>query len=279
MDLISILIALALDYTNLRHLTRRLLSIFVDSLCGEGGVTRLIATIFSVLLGHALLRSLSPILGGIFSTVVLLGCLGVGELVAGVGEYLERRRHSDEEGARQVASALIGRDIYSSGARLTREVLAGVLVEGHTRGGRVLFWYLFLGPAGALLAAISRSLARPACEARGYTSPLAETIYWGFDWLPARLSALSYGLSGSFTHALGCWRARAWGWNDPNSAVLVASGTGALLLEIETSDDPLAQKTLEEQDDVIDSTLALVMRALAMWVTAVALITLGGWLK
>ncbi|CAK0772804.1 conserved membrane hypothetical protein [Gammaproteobacteria bacterium] len=279
MDLISILIALALDYTGLRHVGKRLLSTLVDSLCSDGGLTGLIVTISAVFLGHALFRVLSPVLGGIFSTVVLLGCLGVGELIAGVGEYLRMRSHGDEEGARQVVSAMIGRDIYSSDARLTREVLTGILVEGHARGGRVVFWYLVLGPAGALLAAIFRNSNRPTCEAKGYASPFVETLCWGFDWLPSRLSALFYGLAGSLTHAFGQWRAQAGNWNDLNSTVLVASGTGALLLEIETADDSLARATAEDQDAAVDNALALVMRALAIWVTAVALITVGGWLK
>ncbi|CAK0769364.1 putative cobalamin biosynthesis protein CobD [Gammaproteobacteria bacterium] len=279
MDLISILIALALDQTDLRHTSKRLLSTLADYLCGGWGMPGLIAVISVVFLGHALLRTLSPVLEGVFNTIILVICVGMGELMTGVGEYLMMRSHDDEEGARHVASALVERDVYSSGVRLTREVLAGVLVEGHARTVGVLFWYLILGPAGALLAALSRRIALPTCTTKGHALPMAGTLYWGLDWLPARLSALSYGLAGSLTHAISNWRARTEGWNDPNTVVLVTSGTGALLLETETSGDPLAKATPEDQNAAVESALALVMRALAVWVTAVALVTLGGWLK
>ncbi|CAK0770748.1 conserved membrane hypothetical protein [Gammaproteobacteria bacterium] len=278
MDLLSLLVALAFDRIDQSRTSVRLLSTLIASLCGGWGIPGVIALVSATFLTHGLLLSLSSLLGGIFGAAVLIVCLGLGELINGVSEYLTQRLRGDEQNACRLASALIGRQACDGGVRLAREMLAGVLVEGHARGVGLLFWYIFLGPAGALLAVLMRRVALPNCMA-GNTSPLAGTLYWIIDWLPARLSALSYGLAGSLTHALGNWRARAWNWDSPNTVVLVASGTGALLLETETSGDSLSTASSEEQDTAVKNALALVTRALVVWVTAVGLVTLGGWLK
>ena len=279
MDLISVLIALAFDQTNRHHASQRFLTTVAGWLCGGWGLAGLAAMVSAVFLGHLLLRAVSPLLGGMFGAAVLAVCLGIGELTAALREYRELRDHDDEEGARHVASNLANREVCSAGVRLTREMLAVVLVEGHARGVSVLFWYLILGPAGALFAALVRHVARPTCQAMESSAALLTDVYWWLDWVPARISALSYGLVGSFTHAVGNWRSRAGKWDELNTAVLVASGTGALLLETETSGDPLSKATPAEQDATVENARELVMRTLAVWVTVVALITLGGWLK
>ncbi len=279
MDLLSLLVALAFDQTNRHHTGKRFLTMVADWLCGGWGVAGLAALVSAVFLCHVLLRTLSPIVGGLFGAVLLVLCLGMGELAFAVRGYLDMRVRDDEEGARHIASALAGRDVCSAGVRLTREMLAVVLVEGHARGIGVLFWYLVLGPAGALAAALVRPMALPNCQAMEKSAPIVGKVCWAMDWLPARISALCYGVAGSLTHALGNWRSRAWKWDEHNTAVLVASGTGALLLETETSGDSLPKATPEAQDATVEGARDLVMRALVVWVIAVALITLGGWLK
>lgn len=277
MKLIFLLIALAFDRMDQGRTSKHLLSTITISLCNSWGFGGFIALVSMVFLLHALVSKLSWVLGDIFSAIVLVVCLGLGEFVTKVNEYLNMRTLGDEKAAAHMASILIGREIYSSGVRLAREMLAGVLVEGHTRGVSLLFWYVVLGPAGALVTVLLRRLALPNC-AVGNSTPFIGPLYWGIDWFPARLSAISYGLAGSLTHALANWRARAWSLDSPNTIVLVASGTGALLLETETSGDSLDKASPEEQDAAVKNALALVMRALAIWLTAMALITFGGWL-
>ncbi len=279
MELLSVLIALAFDQANRHHRDRRLLATFAERICGRWALLGLIVFVSLVSVCNYLLRNISPLLAGLFGVVVLVFCLGMGELLVKLRDFAYMRERDDEEGARHAASALAGREVCSSGARLTREMMAVVLVEGHARGFGILFWYLVFGPAGALFAGLVRHIALPSCQAVMKRMSFAATLYWWLDWIPARISALSYGLAGSLTHAIGNWQVRAGEWDTPNTAVLIASGTGALLLETEEQTDLLSRASLEEQEAVVQNARDLVMRALTIWITIVALITLGGWLK
>jgi membrane protein required for beta-lactamase induction len=93
------------------------------------------------------------------------------------------------------------------------------------------------------------------------------------DWLPARLVALGYALSGHFEAAVVGWRgatANKESWLVPAAQVLAATGTGALDLDQEI-DDSMAW------DQVLQSAMGLVWRTLILWVFVIALLTLAGW--
>ena len=48
------------------------------------------------------------------------------------------------------------------------------------------------------------------------------------EWLPVRLTAMTFAIVGDFEDAIHCWRTQAAGWPDPESGILLASGAGAL---------------------------------------------------
>ena len=48
------------------------------------------------------------------------------------------------------------------------------------------------------------------------------------NFLPARLTALTYAVLGHTRRALACWRRQAPGWDSPNAGPVMAAGAGAL---------------------------------------------------
>jgi adenosylcobinamide-phosphate synthase len=71
----------------------------------------------------------------------------------------------------------------------------------------------------------------------GYRTP--RYLYFGWaaarlddvlNFVPARLTALTYALIGSTRNALRCWRLQAPAWESPNAGPVMAAGAGALEL-------------------------------------------------
>ena len=52
------------------------------------------------------------------------------------------------------------------------------------------------------------------------------------NWIPARLTALSYALLGQTTLAMNCWKNQAHLLDSPNAGPVMTSGAGALNIQL-----------------------------------------------
>lgn len=276
MKLIAILIALALEKWGGHLRPRRFihgLSAWLTALVrrlgssADGGFGVFLVLAFPVLLFALIDFALSAMfepLAILFAAVVLFACLGghcLKESVEALADMLER---GDEEGARIQASEITGRRVSEQGDALIRVASEGLLIEANERVYGVLFWFIVLGPAGAVLYRLSGSMERVIDDAGCGLLQASNRFHWLLGWVPARLSAVGYAMAGSFGHATEHWSAHWQDNPDSNRAILISSGLGALLaLE---ADPP---------QDLLGETLALVTRAVAVWAAAVALIILG----
>ncbi|ROR35116.1 regulatory signaling modulator protein AmpE [Inmirania thermothiophila] len=219
---------------------------------------------------------LAGLLGGLASlllaALVLALALGPGPLWREVDGWLAARACGDEAGAAEAAAAL-GRDLPQA------TVADTILVEAVRRLFAPLLWFLVLGPVGAALyrCAWWLALRAPDGTAGAEVREAARRLLWLLDWLPARGTALAYALAGSFDETLAGWRCFARRSADPGRGateeLLVCTGRGALGLvgdDGEVTADPSAEAVRRARD--------LVRRAVVVWVTAVALLTLGGWI-
>ena len=127
----------------------------------------------------------------------------------------------------------------------------------------VLFWFIPLGPFGAVVYALTIPLAE---RLRG-ESDFHYMLGWIaslLDWIPARLLALSFGLVGNFDGAASIWRDPGAGGLAANIKVLLAGGFGALGLN-DAAPDPKH----------LSSAAALLKRAALLWLGLLALFWLG----
>jgi adenosylcobinamide-phosphate synthase len=107
------------------------------------------------------------------------------------------------------------------------------------------------------------------------------------NYIPARLTALSYALLGHTRSALHCWRAQAPHWESPNAGPVMAAGAGALQVRLggkaiyhgEISARPLLGCGAEVTGGDIARALQLVRRTLYLWLAAAGLLALlmAGW--
>jgi cobalamin biosynthesis protein CobD/CbiB len=116
----------------------------------------------------------------------------------------------------------------------------------------------------------------------------ARDLLWLLDWIPARLTALSFAVVGDFEDAVYCWRTQAREWANQDGGVhagiVLASGAGALGVTIGgplavLGGEPLQRPELgvgEAADvDVLPSAAGLVWRALVLWLLLMLLLTLA----
>jgi adenosylcobinamide-phosphate synthase len=198
---------------------------------------------------------------------------------------------------KQVDASLLPRQ------EIVRHVIEHSVVAAHRHVFGVLAWFsvlaaMGLGPAGAVLYRMSEYASRVwragalhqdgAPLASEPLSRLSLQIWRIIDWVPARLTALSFAVVGNFEEAIDCWRTHAQQFPDDNDGVVLAATSGAVNVR-------LGGEGLRAQDALLDdarldspstpgrepelahfrSIVGLVWRTVVMWLVLLALLTLA----
>lgn len=231
----------------------------------------------------ALLGELWHPLSWLFDVLVLYFCLGFKAASFRAADVTRALKDGDAERARGLIAEwrpclLAGIDETS----LIRQALEETLRQSMVRLFGVLFWFLLLGSAGALLYLLTR-LARDRWHAEPAFGLFADKMAGWMDWLPIRIAAFSFAIAGNFQDALECWRGQAKAWGDESDGILLAAGAGALGLQLGgTIILPAGELVrpilgMEEVPGVgaLDAMVALIWRAVALWVAVLGLLWLG----
>ncbi|MFP3873072.1 MAG: regulatory signaling modulator protein AmpE [Thiohalophilus sp.] len=286
MNLISILLALAVElfYKPVSDLRRfdwfdRYHETLYQKLDGQPlrdgpvGVILLIGLVaLAVWIVLAALGALTGLLAFLFGLVVLIFTLGPRDLEEDVQPVLDALERGDSEaaalGARQLGDET--EITAESPADLVQQVRDRILVEANTRLFGVLFWFLILGPIGAVLFRLSCQVRQQAPVTDEYRAA-ARDLYRILAWIPARLTVVCYALAGNFVDTLSRWRSPRDLWEEDSDTFLIVSGNGAIQGEYTEPDAEAAINIAPAQH-----ALALVKRSLVVWVALLALLTLMG---
>ncbi len=218
-----------------------------------------------------------PLLDLVFSVLVLLLCLGPRDL----GTDIERLISAREQGDARLEDELTASLLVGPDRRHTKRSLIGALfIQSHERLFGVLLWFFLLGPVGAVAYRIASRQPRflRLVEPGSRAEQAAVLLHAVLAWLPARLTALLYMLSGSTDSALDGWRRVAANaelpWCQRTWATLAETAAGALAVE-SAEGAPAVDAELE---NCLREVLALQNRALLVLLAAFAMFTTGGWI-
>lgn len=139
----------------------------------------------------------------------------------------------DTEEAKRAASYMVSRD--SAAIDPVPATIESVLENGNDGVFGALFWFFIAGGAGALAFRLVNTLD----AMWGYKSPRYYYFGWAaarlddaLNYIPARLTALTYALVGHTRSALQCWKAQAPLWDSPNAGPVMSAGAGALDIKL-----------------------------------------------
>lgn len=166
------------------------------------------------------------------------------------------------------------------------------LVDAVFRGAQrrwfgVLFWFLALGPFGALLYRLS-ALATEAGTAGALPTEAARGARWLhalLDWPVAQLMTLAMALVGSFDTVVGAWKAHGGAGFDLEAGFLTAAGRASVRAEVAEEVRDYVEEgvtgtgiavQMGDMPELRDA-MALAWRILLAWLAALALFVLAGW--
>jgi len=191
--------------------------------------------VLAIFLATFILGQIAGVLVFLFAVAVLYLCVDLyrlGDVAQAVAAALEA---GDVGQAAARLKELTGKDtIETTDAGVAQATVEAVLKQANSLVLAPIFWFLVLGPIGAILQRLAAVLDR----LWGHRTARFAEFGWAaarlddlLSWVPARITALSYAVMGSFEDALHCWRRQASMWSDISSGPLLASGLGALHLD------------------------------------------------
>ena len=178
----------------------------------------------------------------VWSVVVLYITLGFRQFSHNFTRIRDALDEGDEARARELLAQWQQVDASAlPRSEIVRHVIEYSVLAAHRHVFGVLAWYSVLaafglGPAGAVFYRLSEFAARYwSSRSRHEHQPLSPALEqaarqaWTFaDWLPARLTALSFAVVGSFEEAIDGWRYHAERFPNDNDGVILAATAGAV---------------------------------------------------
>lgn len=183
--------------------------------------------------------------------------------------------------AQRATSYMVSRDVEA--IEPVSATIESLLENGNDSVFGALFWFFVAGGPGALAYRLVNTLD----AMWGYKTPRYFYFGWAaarlddvLNYLPARLTAMTYALLGNTRRAWAAWRSQAPLWDSPNAGPVMAAGAGALNVQLggaaryhgEWHQRPQLGTTVPPTKEDIPRALQLVRNGMLSWLGIAVLI-------
>lgn len=222
----------------------------------------------------------------LFETIVLWFVIGWQSLQQHARAISTPLIEGNLDAARVQLAKIVSRDTKNlSEEKVVASTVESVLENGHDSLFASIFWYAFLGPAGALLHRLINTLdAMWGYRTERYErfGKFAARMDDVLGFLSARLTAFGYAIFGTTQSAFRCWTSQAGLHQSPNAGVVMAVGAGALATKIggptiyngALKDKPWLGIGEAAITADIERAITLVGNSLTLWLPLIALVAL-----
>ena len=208
----------------------------------------------------------------IFGAAVLIYCLGSRNFDRMIEPFIESWEQGDYDAA--VYNAMVFEDPEAHDkadvTTLPEKVVKTLIIGSNEKVFAILFWFMVLGPVGAFAyrcCLILRDYNNHDCVTGHHCNTLIDKLVFIIDWVPSRLTAISFAMAGSFVESFEAWLHIPHASINSNHNVLLAAGLGALKMDVSVEKQEYG---VEEVKDARD----LITRTTVVWLAAIAILTL-----
>lgn len=206
-----------------------------------------------------------------FAIGILVACIGPQDVGAQLRKYRDAIVRDDAAGAERCAQEMLGSSIPAETRQRHRKIIEYGFRSLLDWLPGVLFWFLLLGPVGAVLyrlAEVMERCVKRSNEQSDFANSV-EVLYGLLAWIPARLTLYAFALTGSLDDALANARAAGHGipWFARHQPLMLGAGLGAQKLNLSETSATL---------DQLHATIAMLSRVLWAWLAIAAVATLLG---
>lgn len=250
----------------------------------------IIPVVFLTLVVYTVSRQVSWVIALAWNIVILYLALGFRQFSHFYNDIVLALKAGDIARAREIFALWRG----ESARELLPQEIARVAIElGLIRSHRHVFgvmaWFIVLGPVGAIAYRLAALLAdrwggAPDAQTDAF-GQFARRAFQVIDWLPVRLTAFSFAMTGNFTGAIECWREQAATWRSRSQGILLAAAAGALDVKLggvlHEDNGIVYRPQLGDGDDAdvdyMEAAVGLIWRALVLWLFLILLATIANW--
>lgn len=185
--------------------------------------------------------------------------------------------------ARHQVGMLVSRDTTRlDQGDVSKATIESVLENGNDAIFATLFWFVVAGAPGA----IAYRLVNTLDAMWGYRNDRYRHFGWAsarlddvLNYIPARLTALSYVITGQKNCALKCWKTQGHVWKSPNAGPVMAAGAGSLGVSLggaawyhgKLEQRPILGEGRDPNANDIDRAILLIQRAIVLWLVFICL--------